>query len=192
MIRVKILGRILEYSNDKKIIIDMFEEINNIIMISGYMLSHLVIDGIDIYENHQRIIEENIENIDDIKVVLVSKEEILDENINELIKYVERLYNQSLTIGKKYYLNDFNDYKDVVDVMEGIIFVQKTLNVVGTYIEIKNVSRINEIIESCNILFTNMEKYMEANDLVSMGDIFTMEVREKAIELLREIKAIEL
>ncbi|MCT4633502.1 MAG: hypothetical protein N4A76_12300 [Firmicutes bacterium] len=192
MIRVKILGRILEYSNDKKIIIDMFEEINNIIMISGYMLSHLNIDGINVYENHQKVIEENIEKIDEIKVVLVSKEDILRENINELIEYVERLYNQSLKIGKKYYLNDVNEYKDVVDVMEGIMFVQKTLNVVGSHVEIKNVFRINEIIQNYNIIFTKIEKCMVANDLVSMGDIFSVEIRGKAIELLKEIKAIEL
>lgn len=192
MIKVHILDKDLIYENDRNIIGKMFNDINNIISSSGYILSHLLIDRIEIYEKHHKVIEENIDKISTIEVVLITMSDLLSDNLEEMKKHLKTMKDSTSVIAKNYYINSRDNNKFVIDFMEGIIYIKKVVDLIHGEKEINNKLEIDSTLKSFDKIFIKIEECIDKKDYITIGDMFIKEIKGKIERLNVEIRKIEI
>ncbi len=88
--KIYVLGRVLEYENDVETIDIVLEELKKIIEKSNCILSYLEIDGQNIYDNFQHYLKNNIETIEEVKVVVKTIIDVEKEMLQEVEEYFEK------------------------------------------------------------------------------------------------------
>ncbi len=88
--QLNIFGQTFEYRNDRSELEAMFQKIFSMIDEVDRQLSHLVIDGVEVYDDFETYVEERIDSIRTIDVVAVTIEEYIRDVFQTMHLYLTR------------------------------------------------------------------------------------------------------
>src|SRR5690606_19853384 len=88
--QVILLEETLRFDNRPEEIEILFQKINEILSDSDYHVSHLLVDGAEVYENFDDYIEEHILNIKTIEVIVKTVKEFIHELLLTAEEYIQR------------------------------------------------------------------------------------------------------
>lgn len=182
--KIHILYKVLEYENNKDILDDIFNEINNIISNENLVFSHLIIDGIDIYEDHYDYFMDNIKFIEEVKVVAKTVKEILEEIILSTIDYIERAMPEIEILADEFYKEPSKEsWHKLTELIGGIKWIIDSFAIIDNTLELKDIVDSYEewnlyakYIYELGELMGEFEEILENNDLVSIADILSYEI----------------
>ncbi|WP_352418288.1 hypothetical protein [Proteiniborus sp.] len=182
--KVYILDKVLEYDNEKRIIDDMFQEIENILGKSNYFFSHLVVDDLEVYEDYQEYFLDNIRNIREVKVISGTIKELAKNIMITTIDYLNRAIPELDTLSNEFYKTPTEQsWSKFSDLLEGITWIMDSFAAIDTNERLKDIvssyeewNHYAKDIFSLQELLKELEKVIENQDIVSMADVLSYEI----------------
>ncbi|WIV12045.1 hypothetical protein [Proteiniborus sp. MB09-C3] len=182
--KVYILDKVLEYSNDKSIIDGLFQKIDSILEKSDYYFSHLVIDDLEIYEDYHDYFLDNIRSIREVNVVSSTLKELAENIMITTIDYFNRAIPELNILSNEFYKTPTEQSWDKFsDLLEGIAWIidsfasidtnERLKDIVSSYEDwnyyAKDIYTLQELIEE-------LEEILRNQDLISIADILSYEL----------------
>jgi len=193
--KIYVLDKALEYSNNKTEIDKLFNDIDSIISDSEYTLSHLEIDGVEVYDDFYNYFLDNIRNIQEVKVITKTFKEFSREILNTTAEYLENAIPEIQILSDEFYKSPTEkSWKRLADLIEGIKWLMDTFTIVDKSGEIENIVKSYEIwdhyvkdIYSLRELLDEFEEILQNEDLVSTADILSYEIGPLFKEMLNKL-----
>lgn len=182
--KIHILDKILEYENHIDILDDTFKQINEMVTSSNLVFSHLIIDGVEIYDDYYDYFLDNIRNIEEVKVVTKTIKELSQEIILSTIDYLERAIPEIEILSNEFYKTPSKEsWNKLVDLVEGIKWIMDTFVAIDSNPELKNIVNSYEgwnlyakDMYSLQELMMDFEEILENSDYISTADILFYEI----------------
>lgn len=199
--KIHIADEVLEYENDRGNIAKIFDEINIRLSSSSLILSHLIIDGYELYSDFYDYILENVKYIEEIQVVTRTSAEMAQEIMLSKIDYIERARPQIGVLSDEFYKTPSKDsWNKLIDLLGGIRWIIDAFTSIDLNPQLKNIvgnyeqwNLYAQDVLSLGGLVEEFEEVLENNDLVSVADILSYEIvpifgdmKEKLEKLMEE------
>lgn len=198
--KIYIENQILEFENNTKEIDNIFNEIDNIINKSSKILSHMVIDDFEIYQDFYDYFSDNIRVIEEVKVITLTYKELVCDILISTVEYIGRIPEKIEELANKFYKNPGKEsWNDLNDLLGGITWI------INTFSSIDQDKRLKDVVssyESWNLyaketfllqdILPDFEGALENNDNVTIADILLYEIlpifKEMGERLLELVK----
>lgn len=190
--KIHVLDKTFEYENSIKAYDALVSCINELVDKSDIIFSHLIIDGVEIYDDFYDYFLNNIKNIEEVIIVTKTKKEISKEIILSTIDYIGRAIPEIENLSDQFYKTPSNEsWNKLVDLFEGIKWILDTFIMIDNNKQLKNIVNSYEEwnlyaqdIYSLKELLGEFEDVLENSDYVSIADILSYEL----IPLFKEMK----
>ncbi|HSH35688.1 hypothetical protein [Schnuerera sp.] len=190
--KIHILDKILEYENNKNILDTMFNEINDTVRDTNLIFSHLIIDGLEIYDDFYDYFLDNIRNIEKVIVVTKTIKRMSEEILLSTVDYLERAIPEIEILSNEFYKTPSKEsWSKLMDLIEGIKWIMDTFAAIDSNEQLKTI--VNDY-EEWNIyakdiyelqeLLVEFEEILQNSDFVSTADILSYEI----IPLFKDMK----
>lgn len=179
--------------NDVYSITTIFEKINDSIEDNDIVFSHLIVDGIEIYENHEDYLKEHIGEIINVEIVTRRTKEMIWETMTSVDTYLERAIPALNTLVDESY-EKFTDktWEGINQLAEGMQWIlQFTSFTKNASQQPLNWDSIEKSVKECEESFAKLVEGVEAQDTVLISDVLSYEVTP-AYEELQKTLAISL
>lgn len=181
---IHILDKTLEYENRQDVLDAMFKEISKIVNSTDLVFSHLIIDGLEVYDDFYDYFLDNIKNIEVVKVVTKTVKETYEEILLSTIDYLERAIPEIGILSNEFYkIPSRESWEKLGDLLEGIKWIMDTFIVIDSNSVLKDVVNSYEDwnmyakdIYGLNELLKELEEILENSDFVSTADILSYEI----------------
>jgi len=198
-VKIYIENQILKFEKSIKEIDSIFEEIDNIVNKSSKILSHMVIDSIEVYQDYYDYFLDNIRVIEEVKVITLTYKELVDDILNSTLDYLERTPTIIENLADNFYKNpDNQDWQELNNLLDGISWIMTTFSSIDQDKRLKDIiinyedwNRYAKEIFSLKELLVEFEEALSSNDNVSIADILSYEIvpifitmKERLVELI--------
>ena len=198
--KVYIENQILEYENQKNQIDIILKKINEVIENSSKILSHMVIDNIEIYEDYYSYFLDNINVIKKVEVILHTYKELVNDILVSTWEYIQRILSKVEELANNFYKSpDNSDWKDLNDFIGGLSWIIITFTTIDQNSKLKDVVSSYEDwnlyaqeVFSLQEIFPDFEEALSNNDYILIADILSYEIlpmlnqiAEKLLELIK-------
>lgn len=164
--------------DNNNILISIFEKINELIKIKDTIFSHLIVDGVEIYEEHEAYIKERMDSIFTIEIVTRSEREMIYDSMKSIDLYLERAIPTLKELVEESYENfsskTWNGINQLAEGMQWILNFFGTANSVtkkpAFWVEMEDSKQI------CEQSFIQLMGAIENNDTVLIVDILSYEI----------------
>ena len=89
MITIKAMGEVREFDNDPEKVSEMMDTILLLVEAENLVVDHLMIDGVEVRNNHRNYIKEHIDEIKEIEAIPAGKIDIALDNIEQIADGLE-------------------------------------------------------------------------------------------------------
>ena len=190
--KIHILDKTLEYENNIDILDTMFNEVNNIVGGTSLIFSHLIIDGVIVYDDYYDYLLDNIKDIEEIIIVVKTAKKISEEVLLSTIDYLDRAIPEIEMLSNEFYKTPSKGtWQNLMDLIEGIGWIMDTFLSIDSNGELKDIVNSYEEwnlyakdIYSLGEPMVGFEEILENNDFISTADILSYEI----VPLFKEMK----
>lgn len=168
----------IDLNRDDSAYTTILEKVNKLIEQDNTVFSHLIVDDIDIYENHENYINERINEIMQIEIITRTSNEMIWETMKSVHDYLERAIPALNELVDQGY-DGFSDktWKGLEQLTEGmqfmLQFVEYTRN---ASIQPDNWNNADNSFKQCEEQFANLLNAVEAQDTVLISDLLSYEI----------------
>jgi len=184
MVKIYIEDKIIEYENKKEEIDNILGNIDDLVEKSGKTLSHIIIDGIELYNSYKDYFQDNIDYIEKVKVIALTYEELVGDILVSTLEYLDRTPEVIEGLANSFYRNpnkeSWNDLSDLLGAISWIINTFTSIDkdnrlkaVVSDYEGWNNYAA--EVITLGDTL-NELEEALSNRDYVSIADILSYEI----------------
>jgi hypothetical protein len=174
------LEQVIEYSNELDSIDAMFGEIEQTLDDSIFVLSHLNIDGEEVFEDYYDYIRERLTGIQVITTILITKEQLVHERIVMMFDYLSESIPHIKPLADRYYLA--NDE----EVWKGLQWIDVTLLTIDNLGIADYAEKMSGKREQMGEIVGQMDSAVMNKDKTYIGDLLQYEV----IPFLQSVKEI--
>ncbi|WP_042142561.1 hypothetical protein [Paucisalibacillus sp. EB02] len=181
------------YINNGNVVNEIFTKINEIIEKEKLVFSHLIIDGVEVYENHEEYIKEYLENIEKIEITTRNINEMIWETMESIHSYLLRAIpalTELVDVGyENFSKKSWDGINQLAEGMQWILhfmeFARSAPQQPANWVEIE------KSLELCEISFTQLLEAVKDQDTVLISDILSYEITP-AYESLKKNMAMSL
>jgi len=195
ILKIYIENQILGFENNKNEIDKILGEIDNIMDKSCKILSHIIIDDFEIYEDYYDYFLDNIRVIEKVEVISSTYKELVEEILISTIDYIKRVPLKVEELANNFYKNpSIQDWNDLNDLLGGISW---TMN---TFVSIDQDSRLKDVVlsyENWNLyakevfalqeILPDFEGALSVGDNITIADILSYELIPIFIKMVEEL-----
>lgn len=182
--KVYILNKVLEFKNDDKEIGNIFNNINKTISDSNRILSHLDIDGNQIYENYYEYFLDNIDSIEEVTVITITAIELAQDTLSSTVGYLNRAIPEIEKLSNEFYKTpEQESWNRLADLFGGITWIVDTFSTIDNDYDIDKVvvdyktwNLYAQQIYNLKELLVEFEELLNNQDYVSIADILSYEI----------------
>lgn len=184
---------VMEFPNNKAGIDNMLKVIEEKAFSSqDKYFSHLIIDGVEVYDNFVEYMEDNISNIRDVSIGFLTITEYIKEILDSTSLYLERAIPAIEELAEKFYHEaDADSWQQVDNLLEGIGWLIETFNMIDSLPSLADIfadyekwNLYSKAVRELQEVTTNLEEPLELADYVSVADIMLYEIKP-ALESMR-------
>lgn len=183
----------IELKKDQSAFTIILEKVNELIEDKDVNFSHLIIDGVDVYENHETYINHRMNEIMQIEIVTRSTKEMIWETMESVHEYLERAVPALKELVDKSYENFSEDtWNGIGQLSEGMQWMLQFKTFTKEAPEQPmNWEEFEDNFEACEEHFAQLLEAVEAQDTVLISDILAYEIMP-TYELLAQNIALSL
>lgn len=185
--QVKILDQTWHFPNISPIVGELFKKLEALIENSDFHLSHMVIDGYDLYGDYYDYIVEHIAEIQNIKIELKTIRQLADQLLVSAEQYLTGAIPQIGQLVNGFYRGPEDEtWIEFDKLLEGILSIlQITEFIEENQISYKNRYVYLEVLSSFKMILNNLSDAVKNKDTTLIGDLLYYEVRS-LFELLNQ------
>lgn len=176
--KVSIMDEVKEVKNTHTAFEQIEGIINDSITNSGFYLSHMNIDGVEIFTDYEFYIEDHLSHIENIKIEVKSTEEFADEILTSIYDYAQRAVSEIKVLSEAFYHSPSAEtWGSLHDLIEAIQWMHEAINSINN--ENKQPANWNSylsIIKEFESIFPNLMEALETKDSILTGDILQYEI----------------
>ncbi|MFV8826462.1 hypothetical protein [Alkalihalobacterium sp. APHAB7] len=176
--KLKLLDEVLEFNNEETSINEMFQQINNRVNERGVHLSHLVVNGVEVYEDHGEYILERLSTIETVEAIVHTTKQLLSSILLSAETYLKRAVPEVNNLVDEFYSTPTEEsWQKLVQLLEGLQWITQMINNIDQLDH--KILNWNEYLTSMATLETELIPLMEAienKDTVLIADIIQYEV----------------
>lgn len=176
--KVSIMDEVKEVKNTHTAFEQIEGIINDSITNSGFYLSHMNIDGVEIFTDYEFYIEDHISHIENIKIEVKSIEEFANEILTSIYDYAQRSVSEIKILSEAFYHSPSAEtWGNLHDLIEAIQWMHEAINSINN--ESKQPSNWNSylsIIKEFESIFPNLMEALETQDSILTADILQYEI----------------
>jgi len=109
---------------------EVVEKINELLK-ENYYFSHFIVDGIEIYEDHEDYLTVNLDRIEKLEVIAKTEKEFLNELLLSAEDYLKRAKPELASLPDGFYSNPSPEIRSSFSqLMEGLQWLDEMLSVI--------------------------------------------------------------
>lgn len=181
--RIKIENDTFDWLNQISEIEGLFEVINQKLEEKNSQLSHLLIDGIPVYDGYYDYFVEYIETILQVEVVCRQVENLINETLQSAYEYMKNGKLLIEQLANAFYQNSEEVWLSLTDLIEGIEWIIDSQSYIDTMENLntllKNYAVWNEYAKEINKMkqvLPELEAAMIQQDRVLISDLLMYEI----------------
>ena len=189
--KIYIEEKILEFENSPSELENILESIEITIKESSKLLSHLVVDHVEIYENHGSYLKDNINVIEKIEVITQTYKELVEDILVSTAEYLRRITKTTEGLSDKFYkIPTSDDWNKLKDLLTGVSWIisgfssidsDKNLNhVVSSY---EDWNEYAAVVYSLGDIMQEFEEALANSDNIAIADILLYELQPIFIQM---------
>lgn len=182
-----------QIENNVAAINEVFEKVNSTLENKSIVFSHLIIDGAEVYVNHEEYIKARINEIETIEIVTRNVKEMIWETMESIHSYLQRAI-PALTelVDESYESFSKESWDGINQLAEGMQWILQFMAVTRTAPQQPaNWGEMEKSLQQCETSFAQLLEAVEAKDTILISDILSYEVTP-AYESLEKNLAISL
>lgn len=168
----------IELPRDDSAITTIYEKVSGLINKQDTVFSHLVIDGVEVYENHEEYIKNKINEIMQIEIITKSTKEMIWETMESMHQYLQRAIPALKELIEKSY-DDFSEevWEGIRQLTEGMQWMLdfKTFTEQATH-KPANWEKFVQTFQTCEAQFAELLEAVEMQDTVLISDLLAYEI----------------
>jgi hypothetical protein len=180
-LKVHMENQEIEINNEQSDIDSLFNRINETLEKSGLYLSHMNIDGIEVYNDYYEYILGKLDGIKSITIEMITLRQWVDNMLLSMKDYVDRIVPETSRLSEQFYQNLNTAWGEFVQLMEGLQWITSTLNVIDSLSKEKlyytNWNDFLQLFSSIQQELKDLEDAVQNKDTVLIGDILQYEVK---------------
>jgi hypothetical protein len=190
MMKVYFSNNKKQYENTNESVTQIVEDINSYMdSTDNIVLSHLNVDGVDVYENHYQILLDKLNTIDEIKLVVKTKQEVVVELQESLNEYLDRALPVMEKLANQFYQGESAETWDTfVDLTDGLQWINSAVMTLTHYSAEETASYYKSISDKLESILKELAEVLEIKDTVTIGDMIQYEIMEILTELKQNVQ----
>lgn len=184
---LNILNKTITYKNDVAILNDVFDFINKSIKESNEFFSHLVVDDIEVFDNHDEYLVDRIANIKEIKVFTKTKNSLLIESAESTEIYLKAAIPEIKLLVEEFYdqpnEETWSKFSQLTEGLQWLIQLVYSLERLDE--KLPNTEKYSSALKTMESELINLLEAVENDDVTLIGDIITYEILP-SLEILQE------
>lgn len=184
--KIELLNDKFDLENDKESVARLFDSINSILEDEQYAFDCMEIDGNQVYENHYDYIIDNLTGIREVKISIISADELIKNILTSTAQYIEGAVPEISILSDEFYRGpEQGTWVKLQQLIEGIEWINSGTEVITN--SKKSFTGLYEYIKSTVEIGNKMTELAEAiknSDMVLIGDLLSYEI----IPMLEAIK----
>ncbi len=190
----------IEFANDEAGRNELIKEIEGKALATGdKFFSHLVIDGIEVYDDYVGFIENNLNDIRDISMEFLTITEYVAGILNSYKEYLERAVPALEPLADAFYREaDAAAWQQLDDMLEGIAWLTETFmmidslpNLAGIMKDYERWNFYSQAIRELQAAVSGLREPLESSDYVAAADIILYEIKPALENMKFNIPVIE-
>lgn len=182
--KVLMLDKEVELDNKRESVEEIISMINDKMSKGEYNFSHMIVDGEEIYDDFESYLEDNIKYISEVKLVMLTTKEIINDNLLTISEYIERAVPAINKLSDEFYKEpNVDDWRDIGDLFEGIAWILESFKGIDNLINlndlVSNYETWNEYakeVYSLGEFVEELEGAMENEDIILLADLMSYEI----------------
>lgn len=181
----------MQLHRDETAMATILEKVSEAIETEDVAFSHLLVDGAEIYENHEQYVQERIDTIEKIEIVTFKVKEMIWETLQSVDTYLQRaLPALEQTVDQSYDQFTEETWTSISQLIEGLDWMLQFKNFTATAKQQPvGFDKFEEAFAICEEQFTPMLDAIEAQDTVFISDILAYEILPAFKELSESTRA---
>lgn len=190
--KIYVLNKVLEYENNKESINIILEKLKKIVEKSNCVLSHLEIDGQDVYDDFYKYFSNNIDDIKEVKVVTKTIRDLEKGMLQEVGEYFEEIIPEVEELSYEFFkgptretfiklIELFEKIKWIIDIFDLIDSSDEIEYIIDSYevwnLYARDIYSLQEIVEDFRGVFAE-------DELIFIPEILCDEI----VPLFRDMK----
>ncbi|AKM20406.1 Uncharacterised protein [[Flavobacterium] thermophilum] len=188
--QLNIFGQTFEYRNDRSELEGMWQNIFSMLAEEDRQLSHLVVDGVEVYDEMEAYIEERIDSIRTIDVVAVTMQEYIRDVFQTMHSYLTRALPEIERIIDEFYQTPSeHTWIRFEQMLEGIQWIDQALYWLTEHpkhsLDRQALARIRETLAE---QLRQLLEAVEAGDAILIADLIQYEIKPLWKEMTEHVQ----
>jgi hypothetical protein len=184
--RVFILDEIMDLSNEAASINRIFDKIQTLSDNADYHLSHIVVDGFDVYDDYEEYISDQLRTIQEIKIELRTSKQQRDALILDASRYLTNAIPEVTVLANEFYRNpDPNSWLKLDQLFEGLQWFHQVALIYNP--NKGNPLENSDLLTSAGAMRGTIDELAEAlqsKDIILIADLLQFEIKRQFQDLL--------
>lgn len=176
--------------NNREAIERLFNQVNELIQSKKVHCTHMVIDGVEIFEDHYEVILDQLNEIHKIEIILKTLKEMVDDTLLSTERYLVRLIPETKQLADQFYQGiETESWVKFEQLLEGIQWLLSLINVIKEQdVKYTNWSQTVSIAENLQNQLIELQVAIENKDNILVGDLISYEFLPLFEGLQKELK----
>ena len=198
--RVFLGDEYIEFINDEAGVNELIKEIENkALATADKFFSHLVIDGLEVYDNYEGYIEDNIGDIRNISMEFLTISEYIKGILISTNEYLSRATPAVEGLADAFYQKaDMDVWQELDNMLEGIEWLYETFIMIDSLPNLADVmpdyerwNLYSKVVRELQEVMPNLQEPLESGDYVLVADIILYELRPILEKMRSNIPVVE-
>ncbi|MGG4406343.1 hypothetical protein ABEP13_11085 [Geobacillus stearothermophilus] len=187
--QLNIFGQTFEYRNDRSELEGMWQNIFSMLAEEDRQLSHLVVDGVEVYDEMEAYIEERIDSIRTIDVVAVTMQEYIRDVFQTMHSYLTRALPEIERIIDEFYQTPSeHTWIRFEQMLEGIQWIDQALYWLAEHPKyLFDPQAFAHIRETLAEQLRQLLEAVEAGDAILIADLIQYEVKPLWKDIIEQV-----
>lgn len=156
----------------------------------SYYFSHLIVDGVDVYEEPEQYLNENLESIEKLELIARTANEFTNDILLSAEVYLQRASLELMKLADGFYKNPSSEsWDNFSDMLEGMQWLNQIIVSIDQMNEKpQNWDEYLKLAATLEVELKNLEEAVENGDHVLVADIIQYEITPVYEGLEKEIQ----
>lgn len=156
---------------------EIVENINNLVD-DGYYFSHFIVDGVEVFEDHEKFLNNRQGNIEQLEIIAKTEKEFTNDILLSVENYTAQATPLLETLSNEFYNNPSAEtWEQFAQLMDSLQWINGVIELLRNQEEkVSNWSQYEEIADIIQQELIDLEEAVENGDFVLIGDIIQYEI----------------
>ncbi|MGI6684017.1 MAG: hypothetical protein ACOX47_00630 [Bacillota bacterium] len=172
-----VLDQSYEYTNKPESIPYLLNRVEEILKENNMVLSHFVIDGVEVYEDCEGYLLNNVASVTNVNVELRTINELLSEMVISAFEYLKRSIPALDQLSAEFYQGpNQQSWLRFEEMLEGIEWLCQLVDQITQHEPLADSWKKTEQESSIQVILAELEEAVENQDNVLIADTITYEI----------------